>query len=236
MNLVSAGSFTMGRAGYRADEGPEHDVFLADFYLDVFEVTNQQFAVFLNDQGNQTEGGIKWLDEIAIEVRIHRVGGVWQPDLGYTDHPAVEMSWYGANAYCAWRGLDLPTEAQWEKAARADSDRLFPWGDEISCDLAQYGECGGQTRPVGSYPGGISPYGIHDMAGNAWEWTRDWYAPDYYTWTPDHDPAGPETGTFKVTRGGAWFYVADHQRTSFRNHARPKVSYSYVGFRCASTP
>ena len=236
MNLVSGGEFVMGRAGFRADEGPEHIVDLSDYYLDVFEVTNQQFAAFLNDIGNQIEGGVSWLDNLAIEVRIHFVGGLWVADSSYADHPAVEMTWYGANAYCQWRGLDLPTEAQWEKAARADTDRMFPWGNAISCDLAQYGECGGQTVPVGSFPCGISPYGINDLAGNAWEWTRDWYGPDYYTMSPDADPLGPEAGSFKVTRGGAWFYVADHQRTTFRNHARPRVSYSYVGFRCALTP
>ncbi len=234
--LIPAGSFEMGKSGARADEAPPHLVYLEDFYLDIYEVTNEQFAAFLNQQGNQVEDGVPWLDNLAIEVRIHQRNGVWSPDPGYADHPAVEITWYGANAYCAWRGARLPTEAEWEKAARGTDGRDFPWGDGISCDLAQYGECGGQTLPVGSFPAGVSPYGIHDMAGNAWEWTADWYAADYYLVSPSENPPGPAEGAFKVTRGGAWFYVADHQRTTFRNHARPSVSYSYVGFRCASSP
>ena len=117
-------------------------------------------------------------------------------------------------------------------------ERIFPWGNEpVTCDLARYGDCGWFTVPVGQHPDGVSPYGVHDMAGNAWEWTLDWYQQDYYQHSPEENPQGPleDTG-WKSTRGGAWFYMAGLMTSVWRNHAPPTVAYSYVGFRCIVTP
>ena len=156
MVLVPAGEFEMGNEDGDGDERPVHTVYLDAYYIDVYEVTNAQFAVFLNVKGNQSEGGETWLDDGA---RIHQSGDEWQDDAYYGDHPVVEVTWYGARAYCQWRGGDLPTEAQWEKAARGGLEGMdYPWGDEAPvCTLGA--ENGAQNRrclllrvlPVGTF-------------------------------------------------------------------------------------
>ncbi len=176
MILVPAGSFTMGHESI--NNGPVHTVILSDYYIDQFEVTNALFAEFLNENGNREEGGSPWLDITSsrAEGHLHEVDGIWKPDDRYEDHPVVEVTWFGASAFCSWRGARLPTEAEWEKAARSSDERRFPWGEESSCDNANYQQCGyGETVPIDSYPKGISPYGVYNLAGNVSEWTADWY-------------------------------------------------------------
>lgn len=234
MVYIPAGKFIMGSNDYD-DEKPSHKVYLSAYYIDKYEVTNKQFAQFLNEKGNQTEGGVTWLDIEDEDCRISKTSGGFSPKSGYSEHPVVEVSWYGARAYCKWKGMRLPTEAEWEKAARGGDGRKYPWGDSSpTCSLANYGGCGGGTKRVGSHLGGASPYGVHDMAGNVWEWVADWYDGNYYKSSPRSNPQGPGSGTYKVLRGGSWNDTPDFIRASSRFIGlNPNGTDSSSGFRCA---
>jgi formylglycine-generating enzyme required for sulfatase activity len=246
--LIPAGEFQMGcddsnsNESCYSDEQPLHTVYLGAYTIDKYEVTNAQYAEFLNAMGNLEEGGKTWLDTDAPNVHIHEGGGVWQTDAGYEDHPVIEVTWYGAAAYCEWIGGRLPTEAEWEYAARGSSDtRMYPWGnEEPDCSRLNYRDdtarCVGDTTPVGSYPSGASPYGALDMAGNVWEWVNDWYQSDYYDVSPYSNPSGPNSGASKVFRGGGWLYDWSLVRVAYRSCPSPGYPYFsnlYLGFRCA---
>lgn len=233
MVLIPAGSFLMGTQVRAGNERPEHTVWLDDYYIDQYEATNASFAEFLNVKGNQMEGLAPWIEEIDPDLRIHQVEGVWQVDAGYENYPMNEVTWYGARAYCEWRGARLPSEAEWEKAARGTDGRTFPWGEEIDCSKANYAGCFYAAVPVDSFPEWTSPYGVYNMAGNIMEWTNDWYAPDYYANSPETNPTGPETGDFKVFRGGSYNHGAGNVRTTYRYPKLPVLTYVSTGFRCA---
>ena len=160
-------------------------------------------------------------------------GADWQHPFGpestaEDDHPVVQVSWFDAEAYCAWAGGSLPTEAQWEKAARGTDGRTYPWGSVFDGTWLNYCDAsceGGDTAfddgyrftaPVGSYPAGASPYGALDMAGNVWEWTADWYDDGYYAVSPASNPTGPDSGQYRVLRGGSWNHDRSGMRTAFR--------------------
>ena len=233
MVFVPAGPLEMGSE----DESPVHTVMLDDYFIDQYEVTNALYAAFLNEQGNRSEGGSTWLNASSSAVRIHESGGSWQADSGYGDHPVVVVSWYGAQGYCVWRGDRLLTEAEWEKAARGDDGRTYPWGEtppDIS--LLNFDGNEGGTVPVGSYPDGASPYGALDMAGNVWEWVADWYDVDFYLNSPDTNPSGPEIGDLKVLRGGSWFNSSNFVRAANRFGDGPDYRLNNFGFRCARSP
>jgi formylglycine-generating enzyme required for sulfatase activity len=235
MVYVPGGTFQMGSSegdsGAHDDEFPQHTVTLDDFWIDQTEVTNAQFAAFLNDQGNQTEGGTTWLELEDEYCLIEQVEGQYRPKSGYADHPVIEVSWYGADAYCGWVGAQLPTEAKWEYAARGKQGYIYPWGNDApTCERAQ-GECSGRTVPVGSLPDGASWCGALDMAGNVWEWTADWYG-DYPSGAQT-DPTGPADGGPKVLRGGGWRHDWGYVRAAGRGYNAPSGRVSYIGFRCA---
>jgi len=246
MVFVPAGEFQMGCDNSNPNEScysteqPLHTVYLDAYYIDKYEVTNAQYAQFLNAEGNQEEGGVTWLDANDADVRIHQSGGIWQADADYEDHPVVEVSWYGGRAYCQWQNKRLPTEAEWEKAARGSSDtRMYPWGDTApDCSRLNYsdstaGLCVGDTSQVGSYPSGASRYGALDMAGNVWEWVNDWYDSGYYAVSPYSNPPGPASGSYKVLRGGGWYGNWYGVRAAFRSdYYNPDNTGNYVGFRC----
>ena len=238
MMYVPAGEFEMGSELGDDWEQPIHTVYLDAYWVDKYEVTNQQYADFLNEMGNQTEGGKTktWLDAGSKYVRIHQTEGEWQADSGYSDHPVWEVSWYGARAYCHWASRRLPTEAEWEKAARGEDRRPYPWGEGISCSQASYSGCEGDTKPVGSYPGGASPYGALDMAGNVWEWVADWYDENYYSNSPSENPQGPSSGYFRVMRGGSWNFTVWYVRSAYRLKEFPIYSGTIIGFRCVLSP
>jgi serine/threonine-protein kinase len=254
MIYVPAGEFLMGSAegdpSAEDDKLSQHTVYLDAFWIDRTEVTNAQFAAFLNERGNQVDGGGAWLDvesEYAQEhVLIGQVDGEFQPKSGYADHPVVLVSWYGASAYCAWAGARLPTEAEWEKAARGTDGRTYPWGNAFNGTLLNYcdANCASDRRdkdyddgyeftsPVGSYPAGASPYGALDMAGNVCEWVTDWYGrcPS----EAQTNPTGPSTGETRVVRGGSWNdYWVYMLCATYRYGVNPEFSHHIFGFRCA---
>ena len=237
MLYIPSGEFEMGSTTGNLDAGPIHMVRLDGFWLDSTEVTNTMFANFLNMAGNKTEGGANWLNARDPLVQIFEKSGKWQAQLGKENYPIVGVSWYGANAYCKWADRRLPTEAEWEYAARGVDGRRFPWGnDDLSCARAQYFGCGKGTIQAGSLTLGVSPFGIFDMAGNVSEWVNDRYAADYYQTASLENPAGPPNGYYRVIRGGSWESTYLYLRTTHRVWAGADDHDHRVGFRCALTP
>jgi len=248
---VPAGQFEMGiDAVERAH--PAHTVSVDAFWIDRTEVTNAMFAAFLNDQGNQVEDGVAWLEPGAgdrgiVYGHIDESDGVFRPEPGYEDYPVVEVSWYGAAAYCAWAGARLPTEAEWAYAARGPDSRFYPWGDAYDdsranyCDVnctykwrdTRFDDGAAEWTAVGSYPAGASWCGALDMAGNVWEWVRDWWAEDYYARSPAHNPQGPESGTLHVARGASWFDEPYKDVTGRAVLTPSSYRMHWVGIRCA---
>jgi formylglycine-generating enzyme required for sulfatase activity len=218
MVYVPAGEFLMGSGDdyryARPDERPQHTVYLDAFWIDRTEVTNAQYRKCV-------EAGA------CEEARCWDLDGYDVPDL-----PVVCVHWDAAQAYAAWAGGRLPTEAEWEKAARGTDGRLYPWGDsEPDCDKANYLGCADGPLPVGSHPEGASPYGVLEMAGNVWEWVADWYAEDYYSHSPDRNPQGPDSGEHRVGRGAAFRISHWSLRCAIRGWVRPDWLCGAGGFR-----
>ncbi|MFC1936914.1 formylglycine-generating enzyme family protein, partial [Chloroflexota bacterium] len=231
---VPEGEFEMGSDEWDPNESPVHTVYVDAFWVYQTEVTNEMFAAFLNAEGNQSEGGNTWLNAEDGDVLIHQVGGTWQADSGHEDFPVIELTWFGAAAYCEWAGGRLPTEAEWEKAARGTTGYVYPWGNDWNSSLANAaGEEDGfpGIAPVGSFPGGASPYGALDMAGNVFEWPLDWYDSNYYQNSPYDNPKGPASGSSHALRGGSWLTEPPRCRTTIRATTGAS-SYSTFGFRC----
>jgi formylglycine-generating enzyme required for sulfatase activity len=224
MILVPAGEFIAGSNSGFENERPAHTVHLDDFYIDKYEVTNALYKVCV------AEGVCQLPDRTGSHSRELYYG-----NYEFDNYPVVYVGWESARAYCLWRGMDLPTEAQWEKAARGRDGRVYPWGDTIHPDYANYNEYVGETTEVGSYEAGKSPYGVYDMAGNVWEWVADWYAESYYLETPLDNPPGPASGEYRVLRGGSWH--DDDTIVTTSNRGWNQLEYFYntdFGFRCAT--
>jgi formylglycine-generating enzyme required for sulfatase activity len=216
---IPAGPFAMGSDAGDPDEAPAHEVDLPAFEIDKFEVTNADFAQFVEATGYQTDA------EKAESSKN------WRDDAeGKDNHPVVRVSWNDAVAYCEWVGKRLPTEAEWEKAARGTDGWMYPWGDEWDPSKANVKDTGLRgTAAVGSFGAGASPYGVEDMAGNVWEWTADWYEP-----YPGSDYQSDYFGQkFKVVRGGGWFEMEDAVRTTNRDLTSDTAANDDLGFRCA---
>ncbi|MCF6157821.1 MAG: formylglycine-generating enzyme family protein [wastewater metagenome] len=230
MVLIPAGEFTMGEntyydwtfdLAYNIYDGPEHTVYLDAYYIDKYEVTNKQYREF-------------------VEATGYRMPRCWNDARFNQDNqPVVGITWEDAVAYATWAGKRLPTEAEWEKAARGTDKRLWPWGnntfDKDKCnvwetDYRVFGFRG--TTPVGMYEKGKSPYGCYDMAGNAWEWCADYYDQNYYYTSPLKNPKGPESGTQKVVRGGSFLYFGHYARCAARYRVPWHAESPQIGFRC----
>lgn len=236
MVYVPEVTFMMGSEDAGPDAQPIHKVTVSPFFLDITEVTYRQFHDFLVENP-------KWRKDRADRDLVDNGylfdwNGLQYPK-GLGEHPVVWISWDAAAAYAEWRGARLPTEAEWEAAARGPDGRPWPWGwnepDSGGVRFCNYGGNGhdGGSVPVGIYPDGASPFGALDMAGNVWEWVADWHDPEYYAESPRLNPVGPLVGTFRVLRGGSWSVPVAWTRSMIRMRAYPARCSDQVGFRCA---
>jgi len=222
MRLVSAGQFTMGSNNGDSDEKPIHTIRLSAFYIDKYEVTNALYMDCVNS------GVCQPPKSLSSSTRSNYYG-----NLEFDKYPVIFVDWDMAKTYCeTWRGGMIPTEAQWEKAARGTDERIYPWGEAIDKTYANYDTS--DTTAVGSFESNVSPYGIYDMAGNVWEWVADWYSRTYYGTLFDGalDPRGPDGGPSHVLRGGSWVNNDYRVRSTDRGFFEPGDFY-YVGFRCS---
>ncbi len=235
MVLVPKGFFIMGAQHHGDDEFPEHKVFLDSYYIDKYEVTAKDYSDFLN----QTKDHKKFYKDSQYGILIYN--SVFKPRKGFDKYPINNVSWYGADAYCRWKGKRLPTEAEWEKAARSTDGRLFPWGsDPISPQLARYLQTWTDDLkhrvmvPVDTMPKGQSLYGVFHLLGNVKEWVDDWYDREYYKDETQYiNPKGQIGGEFKVLKGGSWRDLRSLIYASFRNNSYPETQMDDYGFRCA---
>lgn len=226
MGLIPAGSFWMGVDGLQGldDERPRHAVLLNAYAMDLYEVTVGRYATFLRK--TERAPPLFW-----DTVDLHE----------HADRPVIGVDWTDADAYCRWAGKRLPTEAEWEHAARGTDERRYPWGNHTpTSELANYAigarfSYSQTLMPVGRYEQGTSPYGMYDMAGNVWEWVQDWYGANYYEVSAEQNPGGPDLGQFKVLRGGSWSELPKYLLAYGRFKLPPNTRNSYTGFRCAKS-
>jgi eukaryotic-like serine/threonine-protein kinase len=263
---VPAGNFIMGSdksqdASALDNELPQHTVYLDAFWIDSTEITNAMFAKFVAATKYGTDAEKKGNASIWEAMNSSLVNGAnWQhpfgpsSDLtGMQNYPVVQVSWNDARAYCEWAGGQLPSEAEWEKAARGTDGRIFPWGNQpptgVLANFADKHQVPAVSwanpdqddgyelvSPVGNYLKGASPSSALDMAGNVWEWTADWYSQGYYAVSPSRNPIGPSTGDGHVVRGGSWSLDARGIRTTFRSGIPADLAEDTLGFRCAYLP
>ena len=236
MAAIPGGAFVMGSDNGPADERPAHRVTLAPFMIDRVAVSNRAFAVFLNERGWKDTQGRRYYDvDDGGDARIHHRDGRYSADPGYETHAAVEPSWRGARAYCRWRGKRLPTEAEWERAARGTGGRTYPWGEATpDVDRARFAAGWNATIPVAGPAAGATPDGILGLAGNTHEWTSSLYRP--YPYRADDGREDPEAAGERVTRGGAHDSGPEHLRAAWRGDGvsrGPRAGHHNVGFRCA---
>jgi len=235
MVVVPAGDFTMGRDDGPQDERPAHRLMLPAFQIDRLPVTNAQFAEFLNARGHSSPAGERYYDHDDGDARIHAVNGSYSADRGFEHHPAVEPSWLGAREYCAWRGKRLPTEAEWEKAARGVDQRRYPWGNDAPTPArAQFAARFNETAAVEQFSAGASPFGVLGMAGNAWHWVSSAYRP--YPYRADDGREDPTPGPVRATRGGGHDSPAAEITTTQRGRnlsRNPRAGHHNISFRCA---
>ncbi len=242
MMLVQAGAFWMGSDTDDPNEAPLHRVYVRDFWIDRHKVTNAEFAQFLNALGAKSLEGEDYFDWDDADARIHGPGrgpaGPYAADPGFENHPAVEVSWFGARDYCLWRGKRLPTEAEWEKAARGPDKRRYPWGDAAPTPArAIYGRAYNATAPVdATTPGGESPDRVQDLLGNVREWTASEYRPYPYVADDGREAAGRFAR--RVVRGASHDDPLETLRVTFRRHYEHRGvarGHHFIGFRCATS-
>jgi len=250
MALIPAGEFTMGtdEPQANADQRPAHKVYLDAFYMDKTEVTNAQFEEFILAGGYKTrkywtKAGWEFIQKERFfysspRRETYRI----QTPLAFggntvstaPDHPVIGVSWYEAAAYATWAGKRLPTEAEWEKAARGTKERTYPWGNKMDFSKLRYFPHQEKVKPVGSFPKGASPYGVLDLAGSVWEWCADWYDENSYPQSQKKNPQGPATGDAKVLRGGGWDSIRLQLRCTHRYAEKPTHRAYTIGFRCVT--
>ena len=253
MSYIPAGDFQMGSKNGDPDEKPVHTISTDAFWIDQKEISNNQFSIFVEQTSYQTDVEKEGYSNSYIGGTWSKVAGMnWlhptSPDLGINinDHPVTHISWNDAEKYCEWVEARLPTEGEWEKAARGGIDGVvYPWGNKFDgaqenfCDMncsldwanTSINDGYAHTSPGASFP--PNNYGLYDMAGNLWEWVADWYDEDYYENSPSLNPLGPATGSTKTMRGGSWNQYDVFLRSANRGYYFPDSSGSGIGFRCA---
>ena len=250
MVYVPSGKFLMGAKDEDLDanwhEKPQHDVYIDAYWIYQHEVSNKQFATFIAETGYQTTAEIiGWSVVVGDGTFKDTPGAYWAapegPDsnlAGLDDYPVVQVSWDDAFAYCEWAMCQLPTEAQWEKAARGTDGRTYPWGEEMpNCDLVNYNECVGSATPTNSNLNGVSPYGALNLSGNVYEWVADYFKDDYYGQrSSKKNPQGPKNGEYRIIRGGSWNNYERDLRASHRHSKSPDLMFNSLGFRCVCHP
>ena len=234
MVLIQKGSFQMGSKKsmlelkphdlFNTDrhtlgpENPAHEVYLDSFYIDIYEVTNSAYAKYMEKTGAKNPKG--WNNK----------------DFNKLQQPVVGMNWKEAVKFCKWNGKRLPTEAEWEKAARGKRPVKYPWGNTPpDSNNLNYNEEIKKTTAVGSIEKGKSDYGLYDLSGNVSEWVSDWHSPEYYLFSPKKNPQGPKKGQYKVIRGGSWRNNAEDVNLVYRNATTPRNRSLAIGFRCAKS-
>jgi formylglycine-generating enzyme required for sulfatase activity len=243
MVLVKGGKFIRGSGEDDADaysnEKPQREIYLDDFWIGKYPVTNEEFKEFVDDGGYDreefwTREGWQWREENEISKPEYGHDQKWNAP----NFPVVVISWHEAEAYANWLSektghhYRLPTEAEWEKAARGTKGFKYPWGEHFDKNSCNSGELGlNRTSPVGIFPEGKSPYGCFDMAGNVWEWCSDRYGAEYYANSPDRNPKGPSDGAGRVARGGCWYDYARVCRSAIRDRRDPRLRDYALGFR-----
>lgn len=252
MHHVASGEFLMGTDHpMLSSTAPTHKVYVSGFYMDEHPVTNRQFAAFLSDMFKSTDPPIRkqwvvlrtdlasqerqqwWPTEIGFEY------GKYIAYEGFKNYPAITINWDAADKYCRWAGKRLPTEAEWEKAARGGLSQMdYTWGNESPIKTLVYNRVwltNASPPPTGPVKGYLpNGYGLYDMAGLVWEWCADWYSPDYYKSSPLDDPRGPAEGVEKSQRGGGWSNPAGSLYVAVRNYLAPDGIDETTGFRCAA--
>ncbi len=253
MIFVPSGDFIMGHNEYEIDERPAHEVYLDDFWIDKYPVTNKEYANFLNEyicKYPEREPDIAiFIDLSGEDSTIRYEVGKYVANPLYEDHPVVNVTWYGADAYSQFYSKRLPTEAEWEKAALGTDERIYAWGDSIDSSRANYWDSGdpfdNNTTPIGFYNGQCyegfqtndSPsfFGAYDMGANVKEWVADWYLRNYYSLSPRENPLGPQIATKKAVRGGGYLFHATNLRGTYRYSIPPEKSTNFIGFRCVKS-
>ena len=226
MITIPAGEFLMGskQAEGRSDERPQRKIYLDSYAIDIYEVTNERYLNFIHSTARK-EPPNPYGERLLSE------------EIGIGSLPVVQVTWYDAVDYCRWAGKRLPTEAEWEKAARGDHGALFPWGNQSPrTKPVNYERNWEELKtlwPVGSHVETSSPFQVNDMAGNVREWVQDWYAPDYYENGPTKNPRGPKTGILKVIKGGSWHSFKADVRSAARGKGGFALKTDGIGFRCA---
>ncbi len=224
---VPAGEFIMGSADGPPNTTPLHTVYLDEFWIDMTEISNSMYARCVKDEDGACEPPVP-------TSSVTRDSYYGNP--AYANYPVIYVNWHDAQNYCNWAGRRLPTEAEWEKAARGTDDRIFPWGNQSgTCNVGNFyvdAYCTGDTAEIGSYPGGASIYGVLDMGGNVWEWTADWYDGSYYDYSPSRNPFGPAIGDGKSLRGGSWYTAFGYARVFPRIVENTTTRAKDEGFRC----
>jgi formylglycine-generating enzyme required for sulfatase activity len=250
---IPKGTFLMGspvtEPGRYSNE-TQHSVTLTrDYRMSKYQITNAQYAKFLNDAGVGSSGkkeGIQSNEQLiqsssvtSYDWGLRYTDSQWKPVATYENHPVIYVSWYGAKAYAEWAGGDLPTEAQWERAARGGiAEMSFGIGDgtSLTSTMANFGYSVGKTTEVGSYPAYANAYGLYDMHGNVSEWCLDWYDSNYYATSPDTDPEGAPSSSRRVLRGGGWSNDARNCRSAYRSSGTPPYLDNSAGFRVVFWP
>jgi formylglycine-generating enzyme required for sulfatase activity len=222
MKLIPSGEYIMGRLYLFPEEQPVHLVYLHSFYMDVYEVTNAAYQSCVDDGGCSLP---------LVEYSHTRPDYFNNPQ--FSNYPVIYVTWPQAETFCKWRGARLPTEAEWEKAARGADNRSYSWGSDLDCSKVNYNACSDDTSEVGSYEQGISPYGLYDMSGNVWEWVSDWRSETYYEISPYVNPKGPRIEMYKVLRGGSWNGYYAYLNVTYRGRDNPVNATNHYGFRCA---